>query len=542
MIPYCVKRCNCPGNPCLIGYDPYDTDESLWSIVAGTPTVAGGLFSFTAGDWADFIPQPALEADGIRITVHPQTADINAEIRIYAAKLDANNYLFGKIELLSADGGVATMRLGKVVAGTDVWLTDEVDIEDVGAALNALMTLVLCWKPGEPIESAPGDADSYAGFGTGTGWTDPDGVTSPSGPFATYTAGPATNTNSLAATVFPSFGSEIPAGSTITAVAVSALVSHDGMDVDYIDQEVKLISHTRGAVGNNNASLSSLNSVETLQVWGSGTDDWGADLTTDDLGTGFGVYFIFRNIGSVGNIQVRGVSMRVYFLTPEQLPGVLSFSYLNTSSPFSKQCLQATTMSPGGLATGIYTPSGSWDNADYLLEYLYDFVTHPTCPECNSLACTVGEEFYCEVCDEDTPPPGQVTLDLGAGGWTDGHCLWCDTILGEYVIDAWGSCSWRRILQVDDESCNLTSVQLYVVLRPVALSATEYEWVATVSRHAGTDPGYLVVGYKSAPFEGTDKCQDFPVVLNKWYENLTSSFPFPALCNGAMPAFVTLDV
>lgn len=431
--------CHCCGDPCAIGSDTFDDDLAQWTVTGGE-SVSGGLLEMTGGDTAIFIPTPSSADLGVRIVTHPRTEDSTATMRLIVARTDANNYLFGQLSLAS---GVGEIRLGQVSGGSETWLTDAETLEDVNEELNERSDLTLCWQPGEVIEGVALTREGYAGEGVGVGWTDPEGVTNPSGVFAETSASPSTNTDVLGAR---DYGFFIPAGSTIDGIFVSARIEHEGMDVDYIDQIVRLTDRDGIPVGDNLAVGVSLNNVESVVTWGGPTEDWNAGLTWEDINSdGFGWTGIFRNIGSSGgNIRVRGVAIKVYFTTPDRTPGRLQLNYTNTASPNTVQCLMATPvlLDPGS-QTGIADVVGSWDFTQYTLEYPQSDAK-PTCGECQN--CTV----HCPCCDFESPE--DYVVDFGTGGTIEGervltfllyypgpwpypHCVWlfADPEAGEYI-------------------------------------------------------------------------------------------------------------
>ncbi len=59
------------------------------------------------------------------------------------------------------------------------------------------------------------------------------------------------------------------------------------------------------------------------------------------------------------------------------------------------------------------------------------------CPQCCG-----DRPVDCLRCDFDSKPT-QWIADLGAGGWTNRNCDFCDQVSGQYTLDFEGSCIWR---------------------------------------------------------------------------------------------------
>lgn len=531
--------CGCCTDPCTIGTDTFDTDLSQFATT-GSPSVSAGSLLMSPGDRVIFTPEPATDDDGVRVQTFPLTADATATMRLIAAWTDANNYLFGELSIAASAGMI---RLGRLEGGASSWLTDAETLEDTGAELNDRSTATMCWQPGQPTTPVALSVSGFAGAGFGTSWSAPDSVTSPSGTHAEFSAASTVTTETLTANTF---GFAIPPGSTIDGIGVSALIEHDGMDTDYVDSLVSLVDRTGTGVGDNKATGLSLNSFETNVGWGDDTDDWNAGLTwADIIHPNFGVIFQFTNNGNAGNIRVRGVAIGVWFTTPDRKAGHLTLSYGNTATPNTKQCVKAMSIyDADGLKTGISVSAGDWDFTTYEVKYLVS-ASRPTCPDCGD-DCSVEEGPPCDCCDPAFPAAESYLLDLGAGGWTDAGCGYCNEVTGQYVLEAADDCRWVYFEAMDDcpgHPCACADTRVLAInLWLHRNEEDECFWDLTVAVYSlcdPTEPDPSACGsgarFQSAPLASLEDCQDMPVELIK----VSDATDYD--CNGALPAIVDLD-
>lgn len=186
----------------------------------------------------------------------------------------------------------------------------------------------------------------------------------------------------------------------------------------------------------------------------------------------------------------------------------------------------------------------------------------------------------CDCCDPD--PAGSYVIDLYGGGWTSmtcfdcadpvATCIGCDSVVGEYVVDANGSCGWvyeQGFLCVDDPTdyqwgdlcldtllCSANNnpaftLYLYLTLVPdgpdgacrwkvvVSVSVTVVNPVTCGGEQCidGTSVPLVasnVVTYYSDYLAARDRCNSMPVQLSKYSE--TGDYP----CRGTLPSTITL--
>lgn len=506
--------CGCCTDPCTIGTDTFDTDLSQFATT-GSPSVSAGSLLMSSGDRVIFTPEPATDDDGVRVQTFATSTDATSTIDLIGAWTDANNHIYGRRDRAA---GVGTIQLFQILDGETDALTEPLTLEDTGSELDGPFELRLCIQPGETVTPVTGSAGNYAGDGTGTSWTDPTNVTSPSGGFAEYSAGSMVTTNTLTANTF---GFSIPARSTIDGIAVNLLIEHDGMDVDFVDSLVKLVDRTGSAVGDNKATMASLSNLETNVGWGGDTDDWNAGLTWRDIrDPDFGVIFQFTNNGNAGNIRVRGAAITVWYTTPDRGPARVQFTYTNTASPFTVQCQTAFDGYSDGKKTGISTPAGDWSFSEFNLHYLQHDTLHPTCPECD---CPDTNE--CDFCDPE--PKAFQRIDLGSAA---SLCMGF-SLEEEYILEPTSACTWLYIEETpcaspDGSMSGLCGNIIVSYSLQLFQSGGTAKWVLVHNRIPSgpggcgfTSPCALGCGqsiYESAEIDTLADCQTYPVTLTRF--------------------------
>lgn len=134
---------------CTIFRDTFDVDDltANWDQRSGTWAIAGGEMTVNAGSSVNIydFPHPDTLPDMyVYASVKGDTEDDTA--RVIIGYVDDNNYFFGQIRFTGAGGtGTPYVRLGKVDAGTESYLTSEVAANLDG---SGWATLVLCYSGG----------------------------------------------------------------------------------------------------------------------------------------------------------------------------------------------------------------------------------------------------------------------------------------------------------------------------------------------------------------------------------------------------------
>ncbi len=173
------------------------------------------------------------------------------------------------------------------------------------------------------------------------------------------------------------------------------------------------------------------------------------------------------------------------------------------------------------------------------------------CDECTTM-CNTGD--YC-TCDQR-----YMTVDFGAGGWTDDVCSGCSGISGEYVVDYNHSqgvgerCPWYYEWTFADIGCTCDGGQVegYIKVQYLDLTGSgDYGWRCTLLWEHYIWPGpatcYSTVMYESDDTTTTaqERCnylfdEDSELTMSKVVGSESHNGVVGGPCQGTMPVDITL--
>lgn len=529
------SSCCCP-ETCVIATNDFASNIDNMTIVAGTPSVSGGLLPLSAGDLVVFDDGAASVDDGTHLTTGALTTDATATIRLLAAYSDASNYLFGEVSRAS---GAIKLRVGRRMGGVDEYLSQLVTVNDAGGDLDLRHTITLCYQPGAAQTSEAFSQIRLPQSGTGSVWTTPENITDLDSNNAVYNLS-ATDSEVLSASDFL-FG--ITPGSTITGIGCSIQnVSTTGTGTV---EESSVIVVYDSTSGTNEVIPHSISGTGNDYTWGGVGDLMGCTGITwahvNDPTFAFNFTFVDTTDGD--HISIDAVGGEIYFNSPDHAAGTLTLSYTN-SSDSSVQCAKAYNVWPtGGLKGGFRDNVGSWNLDAATYSYLQS-AFRPICPSCGTCpgASTVSGCPTC--CDTGSEPYREYILDLGAGGWTDNSCCnGCEDVQGQFLLQFLFSdpnCTWAYSGSVigagTGDRCGVTAF-----LDLIVVSETQCRWTAEIFTVAGgdligtacaTNPNRAY--YESAPFNH-DQCQTDDVELTKISD-------IGGLCAPGLPASIFVRI
>lgn len=161
--------------------------------------------------------------------------------------------------------------------------------------------------------------------------------------------------------------------------------------------------------------------------------------------------------------------------------------------------------------------------------------------------CCCDDPVSCVCCDEPGPY-AEMVLDLGAGGWTDDECDYCDQVAGEFTVTIFQQlfCNWLYIEEdvcldctdcQEDGACIDTAdfrIELQLVTFPACLWRAYVRIYQPVKDPSCSCACKIEAVYESAELESAD-CRDLPVTLTKVSETFDGD-----ACGGALPETITL--
>ena len=164
-----------------------------------------------------------------------------------------------------------------------------------------------------------------------------------------------------------------------------------------------------------------------------------------------------------------------------------------------------------------------------------------------SRCCCGGDPADCSTCA--TEIPAELTVDIGAGGWTDGSCDVCDDMVGEIVVTNTTNCTWLYDVPVACDttaSCDGISecpqalgFRVRVLLLNLGFTVIWQVWCEIYGSEGPSCPDTCVYGatarYETAELPIAD-CADLPVTLNRISQNVSSGS-----CGGSLPLTITLS-
>lgn len=515
----------CCGGGCVIASDTFDNGNTTGWSTTGTVTESGGLMDMAGASTAIFDTETGGVTDLAAVTTFPLNEDTDAELRLRICYTDANNFLFGQFV---KDSGVGTIRLGEVVGGAESWLTDAVTVDDTGAELDARGTLCLSFEPGETqaAESVTTGAHTPTILGASTDWEGPENALEDDDTPAIYSFLGAEASEELAVS---GYGFAIPPGSTIDGVVVGIKCRREPLSGVANIFCTFCVLNVDGVASDDKATNEQVSNLGFSVIdYGSPTDTWNSGITWDNVHT-LAVVMLFESDGGAVQVGVDTVYVEIHFTTPERQPGTLRFAYTNTGAPQNTNCVtdRSAENPASGRKTGLQVVSGDWDFTTYNLS-------------CTACTCTAEEGEPCACCDPAFPPAASYVADLGAGGWTDTTCNFCDTVAGEYELTNVGSCFWFYDEAIDcpangGGACYPRRMHMGLSL---VSSGSTCKWRFTITASGVCDPAdgqfQVAAVYESADLSTDEDCQAMPVTLNKVLDG-------NSVCGGDLPDPITLE-
>jgi hypothetical protein len=513
----------CPS--CVIGTDTFAGDLSAFTET-GSPTISSGILQLGAGDGVTHDTAAAGVGDAVRTYFTITTSPTNGTIRAEIAKSDSSNLLYGEV---IKTGSTWEIVVGHRVGGTDTEYTSVVELS--GAPSNPII-VCLSWEPGETQTPESFDTGGhYPNTATDSGWTNSSNILLDDGNSATHFLPASTTSGQLAAL---DFRFPLPPGSTIDGILVVIQARAATASNTIQIWEVQLYNKDGNAVGDVKVQTGQLTTTMANYTFGGDTDNWNAGLAWDDfLSTVSGVRMLFRNVNpiSIDTVSVDVVLMELWFTTPERTPGRLRLS-------INGECVtEYSAENPDdGLLAGVRSVAGDWEIDDWNYEYLQS-ASRPNCGVC---ACDTEDAEPCPCCDDGFPAAAEYVIDLGAGGWTDSTCSFCDDVAGEFLLTSASSCVWSYTDEIacPDNGGGNCYPRIIVMSLTLVTSGETCKWVFRMSGPGVCDPAdnqlsFLAV-YESGDMSSGEDCQSLPVTLNKVTDT-------NAVCGGALPATITLE-
>lgn len=165
-----------------------------------------------------------------------------------------------------------------------------------------------------------------------------------------------------------------------------------------------------------------------------------------------------------------------------------------------------------------------------------------TCGDC---AVPTG----CETCCSASLSGTELTIDFGAGGWTNDACDYCDQLVGEYTLSHVSGCTWQYVENnvCADYVCTSAHnpniiLQIDAQIEYFNPGSPKCEWRIRVRIGPITTTGSNNDGCNANAHYVTDSA--LPTIADcfatgPWTLNLESSTSFTP-CNGSAPSTVTL--
>ena len=538
MILVCID-CFCVD--CSIGV--WNTTDLSQFSTTGTVAVVSAGIEMTGAAVADFIPEPALETDPVKITVNVEMLTEGVS-EIVIGKEDDDNYLFARI-----DGGQETIQLGQILGGSETLFGDPENI-----TLSSGETVKLCWAGGGPMTATSAAIAAFPKYVIpGSTWLNPDNVKANDGATANWTFSTSTETTPALNTA--QYGLVIPPGSTIDGVSVAIEVGYPGT-ADMVEvTRINLV--VDGLASDNLAEPRPVPATLTELTFGNATEQWGyapGELTRDGLvdNENFGVVHQFTNNDATPDVVALVFDytyVTVWFTTPERERGKLQVNYGGT-------CLTTFSAMSAGKKVGLKSLSGEWRFTGFKLDYA-NSLERPACPGCG---CVTGDGPACPCCSPGSGAESEslesYSLDLTGSTIGDNICD-CSLFSGVIIVDTSGNCEWYYFEEIecspevlDCPGIAQASLQRWEKPGVGCVWRASFGIAATCGSTVIQDPtnedesvrpgnySNLWAVYDS---DGTEEgCLDLPVTLYK-VAAADGGFVFGRTCTGEWPATIQLN-
>lgn len=529
MILMCID-CFCVD--CAIGV--WNTTDLSQFSTTGTVAVVDSGIEMTGAADADFIPEPALETDPVKITVAVEMLTEGVS-EIVIGKEDDDNYLFARI-----DGAEETIQLGQILEGDETLFGDPANI-----TLSPGESVKLCWASGGPMTAVSAAVAAFPKYVIpGSTWLNPNNVKANDGATANWTFSTPTETSPSISTA--QYGLTIPPGSAIDGVSVAIEVGYPGT-ADMVEvSRINLV--VDGLASDNLAEPRPVPATLTELTFGNATEQWGyapGELTRDGVVDmeNFGVVHQFTNNDATPDVVALVFDytyVTVWFTTPERERGKLQVNYGGT-------CLTSFEAMSGGKKAGLKSLSGEWRFTGFKLDYA-NSLERPSCPGCG---CITGDGPPCTCCPVDDPLESY-TLDLTGTAMADGHCV-CAYFAGIIVVDTSGVCEWfnSEEIECDDAAgatpCNgiaMAYLSRYNKPGVGCVWQASFRIGSTCSGTVNQDPtnedesdrgNYASFGATYESDGSEDGCLDLPCTLHRVHGSLGDT------CTGGWPSTIQLN-